>query len=329
MVAGGPYGLEEIVGRAGFTGAICDLARDPAPLERAHRLAGQRALERSAGIGRVLRLGQTGDGTLLGLSGGVAVAGRQYLRHGDLSDAFHSLPRAPRPRAWARDSPHVVGGLVLAVCTVVKSGAPGPWVSSSLFFSLALLSPFAFVIVGALCHPRRRPPQDAKTGDLDLVGGILVAMWNYMGWDNSSTLAGEVERPERTYPLAMMAVMGLVALTYVLAHPGRQPCRDRPIRVDDRLVGRRGRRGRGTVAENRHDRRRDAQALGMLNALILSYTRIPAVLAEDGYLPAILARRSRTTGALRFRSSCAPSRWGLALNLGFQRLFRSTCSCTA
>ena len=35
-------------------------------------------------------------------------------------------------------------------------------------------------------------------------GGILVAMWNYMGWDNASTIAGEVERPQRTYPLAML-----------------------------------------------------------------------------------------------------------------------------
>ena len=34
----------------------------------------------------------------------------------------------------------------------------------------------------------------------DFLGGILVAMWNYMGWDNASTVAGEVEHPQRTYP---------------------------------------------------------------------------------------------------------------------------------
>ena len=28
-------------------------------------------------------------------------------------------------------------------------------------------------------------------------------MWNYMGWDYASTVAGEVDRPQRTYPLAM------------------------------------------------------------------------------------------------------------------------------
>ena len=29
------------------------------------------------------------------------------------------------------------------------------------------------------------------------MGGMLIAMWNYMGWDNASTIAQEVERPQR------------------------------------------------------------------------------------------------------------------------------------
>src|SRR5260370_35506046 len=49
-----------------------------------------------------------------------------------------------------------------------------------------------------------------------LLGGVLVAMWNYMGWDNASPIAQEVERPQRTYPKAMIAAVILVSLTYVL-----------------------------------------------------------------------------------------------------------------
>ena len=37
-----------------------------------------------------------------------------------------------------------------------------------------------------------------------------------MGWDNASTIAAEVERPQRTYPRAMMAAVVLVALSYIL-----------------------------------------------------------------------------------------------------------------
>jgi len=37
-----------------------------------------------------------------------------------------------------------------------------------------------------------------------------------MGWDNASTIAGEVDRPQRTYPLAMGGAVALVAVTYVV-----------------------------------------------------------------------------------------------------------------
>jgi amino acid transporter len=61
-------------------------------------------------------------------------------------------------------------------------------------------------------------------------------------------------------------------------------------------------------------------ALGMLNALVLSYTRIPLVLAEDGYLPAIFARREPRTGAPTISIVACAIGWGCALNLGFARL---------
>ena len=41
-------------------------------------------------------------------------------------------------------------------------------------------------------------------------------MWNYMGWDNASTVAQEVENPQRNYPRAMIAAAILVAVTYIL-----------------------------------------------------------------------------------------------------------------
>ncbi len=41
-------------------------------------------------------------------------------------------------------------------------------------------------------------------------------MWNYMGWDNASTIATEVERPQKTYPRAMLWAVVIVALSYVL-----------------------------------------------------------------------------------------------------------------
>ena len=37
-----------------------------------------------------------------------------------------------------------------------------------------------------------------------------------MGWDNASTIATEVERPQRTYPRAMLVAVCIVAVSYIL-----------------------------------------------------------------------------------------------------------------
>src|SRR5208282_2983167 len=50
----------------------------------------------------------------------------------------------------------------------------------------------------------------------DLLGGILIAMWNYMGWDNLSTIAGEVEAPQRAYKRAMFGAVALVVGSYLV-----------------------------------------------------------------------------------------------------------------
>jgi len=215
--------------------------------------------------------------------------------------------------------PTLVGGLVIAVCTAVNLRGAGTVGMSSVVFALALLSPFAIVILSASFLPAMSA-RDANAGGLDLLGGILIAMWNYMGWDNSSTVAGEVERPERTYPLAMMAAMGLVALTYVL-----------PILAVRHVGIARSEWTTGSWASVASVVAGPwleigvivggmLSAVGMLNALILSYTRIPPALAEDGYLPAILARRNPRTGAPTVSILVCAVGWGLALNLGFRHL---------
>src|SRR5207302_5723498 len=86
---------------------------------------------------------------------------------------------------------------------------------SSLVMLALLLGPFVVLIVGAFMS-QSVPSGEAQPLAIDFVAGILVAMFNYMGWDNASTIAGEVDRPQRTYPLAMLATVTLVALTYLL-----------------------------------------------------------------------------------------------------------------
>jgi len=81
-----------------------------------------------------------------------------------------------------------------------------------------LSAPFALIVVMAPFKMRALTEAHAApaTAGLGLLGGVLVAMWNYMGWDNASTIAQEVDHPQRTYPRAMIAAVALVALSYVL-----------------------------------------------------------------------------------------------------------------
>ena len=37
-----------------------------------------------------------------------------------------------------------------------------------------------------------------------------------MGWDNASTIATEVDRPQRTYPRAILLAVLVVALSYII-----------------------------------------------------------------------------------------------------------------
>jgi amino acid transporter len=319
MVAGGPYGLEDIVGQAGYAGAILILLLTPVLWSLPTALLVSElssALPESGGyyawVKRAL-------GPFWGFQEAWLSLVASIFDMAIYPTLFTLYLARLSPALGQGHMPTLIGGLVIVVCTAVNLRGARAVGMSSVVFTLALLSPFAILIWNASFLPAASV-HDTKPASLDLIGGILVAMWNYMGWDNASTVAGEVERPQRTYPLAMSAAVALVAITYVLPilavrHLGIAPA--------DWSTG-----SWASVAEAVGGRwLRIAvivggmlSALGMLNALIMSYTRIPPVLAQDGYLPAIFARRNPRTGAPTVSVVACAIGWGLALNLGFERL---------
>ena len=61
-------------------------------------------------------------------------------------------------------------------------------------------------------------------------------------------------------------------------------------------------------------------ALGTFAALMLSFTRLPAVMAADGFLPRIFTRRSARTGVPWVAVIACAIAWAACLPLGFLRL---------
>ena len=151
-------------------------------------------------------------------------------------------------------------------------------------------------------------------------------MWNYMGWDNASTIAQEVERPQRTYPKAMIAAVVLVALTYVLPFvavylagiPASTFGSDGAWAGVAGLVGGKFKGFewlRFLIVLGGM-----TSAFGMFNALVLSYSRLPLAMARDGMLPKFFGKTSARSQApwvaIIFCATC----WALCLGLGFTRL---------
>jgi amino acid transporter len=150
-----------------------------------------------------------------------------------------------------------------------------------------------------------------------------------MGWDNASTVAQEVESPQRNYPRAMLLSTALVALTYIvpLAAIGISGIPAGQFTTGAWTDAARSIAGPGlfgTLLALAVVLGGMLNGAGMFNALMLSYARVPYALAQDGLLPRFLTRTTRarpTRAPVPWASVlvCAVA-WALALGLSFERL---------
>jgi len=125
-----------------------------------------------------------------------------------------------------------------------------------------------------------------------LAVGLSIALWNYIGWDNASTVQGEVRDASRSYPRALALALPLVTLGYFVPLLSTLAASDWMTWTDGgwpaiaaAAAGSAGRWIGIWVALGGM-----VSALALFNALLLAYSRIPFVMATDSLLPATLAR---------------------------------------
>jgi amino acid transporter len=220
------------------------------------------------------------------------------------------------------------GFFVVVTCAILNMAGIRVVGITSLWLFFLLSVPFALIVVIAPFKTNMLSEVHASSSgaSLGLIGGVLVAMWNYMGWDNASTIAQEVERPQRTYPRAMIAAVVLVSLTYVLPFlvvylagvPAASFANDGSWAEVAGLIG-------GKILGFEWLRffivlGGMMSAFGMFNALVMSYSRLPLAMARDGMLPKILARTSAKSDAPWVAILFLAAGWALCLGLGFKRL---------
>lgn len=319
MVAGGPYGLEDIVQKTGYRATLLILILTPllwslptammvSELATAIPEEGGFYIWVRRGLGRFWGYQETWL-TMAGSVFEMALYPNLFVEY---------LGRFA-PGAVAGHRGLAIGFAMIAVCTawnILGAGAVG---EGSVGLSALLLAPFAVLIGFALLHGHSGPAAAPALRHADLLGGILIAMWNYMGWDNLSTIAGEVKEPQRTYRRAMLGAVVLVVVSYVVpiaavARTGLDPNAWTTGGWVDvaRLLSGEGLAlaiaAAGVIG-----------AVGSFGSLMMSFTRLPLVMAEDGYLPKILARQHSRTGAPWVAIVSCALLWALCYPLGFER----------
>jgi amino acid transporter len=216
----------------------------------------------------------------------------------------------------------MMGLAVVIACAILNMAGVKVVSTTSLWLFFALSAPFAAIVVlapfklGALANAVTKP----TTSTVDILGGLLICMWNYMGWDNASTIATEVERPQRTYPRAMLAAVVIVALSYVLPvaamwMTGLAPTAWETGSWAD-IAGLLG----GPLLRIGVVLGGMISAFGMFNALVMSYSRLPLAMAQDGMLPSIFGKLQRRSRAPWVAILACAIGWALCLGLGFARL---------
>ena len=322
MVSGGPYGLEDIIGMAGFGRALLLLAIVPILWS----------------LPTALMVGELASA--IPDEGGFYVwAHRALGRFWGFQVAWLSLASSVFDMAiypttvslyLARVFPELNHGhyaLLLKLSIVIIAtlwnlrGAVSVGHGSVRMMAISL-APFAVMLVIALwriAHGGLHLAASGQTLTYDLGGALSVTMWNYMGWDNASTIAQEVENPQRDYPRAMLVSALCVMCVYMLPllavwAVGIPAARFSTGAWADAagLLG-------GSVLAMSVVLAGSLDGLGTFNALTLTLTRLPYAMAEDGLLPRILTLRTRNGVPWVSVLACGTT-WALALGLTFERL---------
>jgi amino acid transporter len=322
MVAGGPYGLEDILGSAGYARALLLLLVVPFLW----------SLPTALMVGELASAIPEEGGFYVWVRR--ALGGFWGFQEAWLSLAASVFDMAIYPTTFTlylgRVFPELTAGhrglaLKLAIVLVATlwnlRGAKAVG-AGSVRLMVVSLSPFVLLILIALWRILHNGAHFESMGfspTRDLGTALSVTLWNYMGWDNASTIAQEVEEPQRNYPRAMLVSALVVMLVYMLpllavwafGVPSARFSTGAWADAAGLIAG--SWLAFAVVIAGSLD------GLGTFSALTLTLTRLPYALAEDGLLPAVL-RRVTSRGVPWVSVVLCAVCWALALNLTFERL---------
>jgi amino acid transporter len=166
---------------------------------------------------------------------------------------------------------------------------------AAVILGVLALTPIALLVVLGAGAVTQAPWRPFTLDDQSLLGGLglglAVMMWNYSGWDAPSTTLGETRSPARVYRLALLIALPVITLGYVLPvavalGSGATPWMAWDTGTLPTVAAAIGGAWLGHAVA--------AGAVlstgGLFLSLLLTNSRLPYVLARDGFLGAWLGR---------------------------------------
>ncbi len=286
-VSGGPYGLEPLLGYAGAHGALLLLMITPLLWD----------------VPAIL--------TVLELNSMMPVTGGYYqwvkrtlgLRFGFYEGwwtwLYTFVDLAIYPVLFVEYAsfffPQIAIVKIPVCLTIIWVGAAlnilgiSPVGKTTAMLSLLVLSPFVVLFIISLKDAGHFsfPTPSLKGIPFSSLGmALYTVMWNFFGWDNTTTYAEEVERPARTYITSAIIAFATVFIVYIMVLFATLH-----YNINASTLTEEGYPALGVLAGGKWlgaalSVGGMASALGLYAAVLLSVSRVPQVMAEDGLLPA-------------------------------------------
>lgn len=160
---------------------------------------------------------------------------------------------------------------------------------ASLVLGAMVLIPFLILFLVVLTHHSGHVSIPAPSlnglGFSPISMGLYTVMWNFIGWDNATTYAGEVAKPIRSYLISVSIAFVLIVGVYLLAAFAVYQTGINPT-----VLVNGGFPALGVLAGGRWlgimiAAGGMASTMGLYSAVLLSVSRVPQVMAADNLLP--------------------------------------------
>lgn len=217
-VAGGPYGEEPAVKAAGPLYALLGFMIFPFIWSIPEALITAELSTAFPGDGGFVIWADRAFGPFFGslmgswkfLSGVINIAAFPVLCIDYLKKVIH-----PLESGWPRSLAIMVSTCILSFLNFTGLTIVG---YAAVLLGLVSLSPFIIMSLAAI--PKIKPHRWFSSGqkglkkDWNLFFNTLF--WNLNFWDNVSTLAGEVDRPQKTFPVALLVAVIFTCVAYLI-----------------------------------------------------------------------------------------------------------------